>query len=97
MGATQIAIFYGMMDANGFIEVLKAGLLPFIREKLPKGHRLMMDNYPKHTSRLARTFMEEGVNWWKTPPESPDCNPIENIWHELKGIFKKRGEATKKR
>ena len=24
------------------------------------------------------------INWWKTPPELPDCNPIENLWHELK-------------
>ena len=27
---------------------------------------------------------EEGVNWWKTPAESLDLNPIENLWHELK-------------
>lgn len=24
------------------------------------------------------------MNWWRTPPESPDANPIENLWHELK-------------
>ena len=24
------------------------------------------------------------MNWWRTPPESPDANPIENLWHKLK-------------
>ena len=38
----------------------------------------MQDNDPKHTSRLARQFMHDNdVHWWKTPPESPDANPIE--------------------
>ena len=50
----------------------------------------MMDNDPKHTSRLARTFLEEErVNWWKTPPEGPDSNPIENLWHELKEFLRR--------
>ena len=35
-------------------------------------------------SRLAVRFMEENaVNWWKTPPESPDLYPIENLWHDM--------------
>ena len=43
----------------------------------------MQDNDPKHTSRRAATFFEEeGVHWWRTPPESPDMNPIENLWHD---------------
>ena len=29
------------------------------------------------------------MNWWKTPPESPDINPIEKLWHELKEFLRR--------
>ena len=84
-GATEVVVFEGIMDASVYIEVLKRGLLPFLEQRYPSGHRFMQDNDPKHTSRATCQFMEEnGINWWKTPPESPDSNPIENLWHELK-------------
>ena len=45
----------------------------------------MADNDPKHTSKEAKDFLvKKGVTWWQTPAELPDCNPIENLWHELK-------------
>ena len=50
-------------------------------------------NDPKHTSRHAKQWIEEnGVNWWRTLAESPDMNPIENLWHELKEYIR-RGQA----
>ena len=74
------------MDRHFYCEeIIKNTLVPFIQDVFPDGHRFMQDNDPKHTSIKAREIMEElNVNWWKTPPESPDMNPIENMWHELK-------------
>ena len=78
------------MDRFLYTDILDTGLLPFITEVYPFNHRFMQDNDPKHTSIHARNFMEEkGVNWWKAPPESPDSNPIENLWHELKEFIRR--------
>ena len=77
-------IFDGIMDADLFCNVLETTLVPFIRNKLPD-HRFMQDNDPKHMSRRAQAFFEkESINWWRTPPDCPDLNPIKDLWHELK-------------
>ena len=63
----------------------QANLLPFIKTTFPFSHRFMQDNNPKQTSAYALEFMQqEGINWWKTPAESTDLKPIDNLWHELK-------------
>ena len=97
-GATNIQIFTGNMDAQFYTDrILKETLLPFVRERFPDGHHFQQDNDPKHTSNMAKEFMtKEGINWWKTPLENPDLNPIELLWHELKHFLRTTIKPTMK-
>ena len=57
----------------------------------------MADNDPKHTSGAAQRFLgEKGIYWWRRPPESPDLNPIENMWHEVKQYLRREVKPTTK-
>ena len=88
-GRTGICIFDGIMETYLYIDIIDKTLRPFIEEVYPDGHRLMADNDPKHTSRAAKQFLEENnIYWWRTSAESPDLNPIENLWHKLKEFLR---------
>ena len=85
------------MHADLYLQILQQTIIPFLREVYPKNHRLMQDNDPKHTSQRARQYLtESGVNWWPTPAESPDLNPIDNHWHELKEYVRRDVKPTTK-
>lgn len=88
-GATRVVIFTGIMNAPRYAQILEASLVPFLRKYYPKGHRLQQDNDPKHRSKYVENFFKtQNIKWWKTPPESPDLNPIENVWGSLKQFLR---------
>ena len=63
-GPSGIAIFDGIMDAAIYVSILDNALLPFLRSVYSDGHRSMQDNDPKHTSRMANSFMlDNNISW----------------------------------
>lgn len=82
-GELRFRVYEGRMNADVFIGFLKALL-----ESVPGKIYLIVDGHPVHRSKKVKEFVEEHsegrLKLFFLPPYSPDLNPDEWVWNNVK-------------
>lgn len=80
-------LFQGSCNTELFVTWIAQQLVPTLKT----GQVVVMDNASLHKSLCVRHLIEEaGCRLMYLPPYSPDLNPIETFWANMKKWIKKK-------
>lgn len=84
-GVGNLAFIDGNMTAKMYVTILQDNLKKSVEDlNLQDTFVFQQDNDPKHTAIITREWLLYNVRRkLQTPPQSPDINIIENLWHQL--------------
>jgi transposase len=84
IGASRV--FDGTMNSRLLTDTFTRCMKPHALQTWPAQQwYFLQDNAPYHTSNESRTWLHNnGIDCIDFPPYSPDLNPIENLWADLK-------------
>ena len=96
-GVGNLVFINGIMNHQLYIHILKNNLELSARKMgLDGDYVFMHDNDPKHTALNTRLWVLYNTpHFVKFPPQSPDLNPIENLWDILEKNIRSRHISNK--
>ena len=96
-GLGEIAFIDGKMNADGYSRIIDYYLMKSFEKLNMQDYIFKQDNDPKRTSMKVKEYLDakkvKRINWH---PQSPDMNPIENFWCDLKRRVKQRNPTNMK-
>lgn len=96
-GIGNLTFIDGIMNDQKYVDMLRANLASSAEKLEIKDTFIFQhDNDPKHTANKTKEWMLYNVRrQLKTPPQSPDLNPIEHLWYLLDLKIRKNKISSK--
>jgi transposase len=94
-GVGNLVFIDGIMDQYMYCRILSENLFSSAKKMGLNSFIFQQDNDPKHESKLLKEFfLNNSIQKMVWPSQSPDLNPIENLWAYMKNELKKKSSKN---